>query len=103
MVGAIMYIDRYMCSVEDKYIHGLAPLNLPSIMGGQRTSTGGFSLRLRCLSMAVLKCSASLNPLSRLPIYFRHLPSVWVFNISENGLNPLDIAQALAGLDTLKN
>ena len=104
IVTAVICFNRYASRLEDRYVHALAPLQLPQAMNGSVLQQA--ALRQPDL-LAVYGSSEMLSEPSpyQAPQLFASYPNGFaVFNISAAGENPLDIAQELAALGpVLKN
>ena len=100
LAGTIIAFDRYGSALEDRYIHALAPLQLPQTLGGSVLQQAG--LRQPDL-LPVYGSSEMLSEPSHYQaenLFAAYPTGFEIFNISNMGENPLEIAQDLAAIGT---
>jgi D-alanine transfer protein len=98
LIGAVFYGDRYASSLEDKYVHTLAPLELPQTFTGSVVQQAAFR---QADLLPVYGSSEMLGgdiPYGASAFFAAYPTGFNVIEIAKGGNTSLNIAQALAAI-----
>jgi D-alanine transfer protein len=98
LIGAVIYTDRYASSLEDKYVHALAPLELPQTFAGIVVQQAAFRQTDLLPVYGSSEMLGNDTPYGA-SVFFAAYPTGFnVIEIAKGGNTSLNIAQNLAAI-----